>query len=98
MQQQSASASWWDLHVRAARGEQLSHAEQQEYEAALAQQDRAALLRSDLDELRRLRASVASLSQENAQLRARADRLDHEIRELERNLDQPTRELLGVTE
>ena len=33
-------SSWWDLHLKYARGEPLSTEEQQQYEAVLAQHDR----------------------------------------------------------
>jgi hypothetical protein len=90
--------SWWDLHLRAARGEQLSPAEREEYEAAIAQQDHSPRSKSDLAELKRLRMLVESLTDENTLLRSRVDGLLQEIRLLERNLNRETKELLGVSE
>jgi hypothetical protein len=90
--------SWWDLHVRAARGEELSPAEQVEYEAALRQHDQSPLAQPDLAELKRLRSHAGSLAEENAQLRTRVDALLREIRRMEGNLNEETRQLLGVGE
>jgi predicted RNase H-like nuclease (RuvC/YqgF family) len=98
MASESATPAWWDLHVRVARGEQLSSAEQQEYDRAVAEHDRSSLVRPSVEELKQRRALIASLSQENTQLRARLEQLEAEARQIERTLSQETRELLGVTE
>lgn len=99
MHSEPSQPSWWELHVRAARGEQLSPLEQAEYESALAQHDQApVVVKTDIEELRRLREVTRSLAQANVQLRARVDALLQEARRLESNLNQKTQELLGVTE
>ena len=48
--------SWWELHLRKARGETLTQREQQLYDAETARQDQEAQpLKSDLETLKSLR-------------------------------------------
>lgn len=77
---------WWQLHIRAARGESLSAGEQAIYEAGLAELDaEEKLLREDanLHLLRRLKAEVERLEATHAQLQAKSQRLDRRIWMLE---------------
>lgn len=91
-------SAWWELHLRKARGELLSEAELQRYEAELALHDRESLARHDLETMKKTRNAAAALALENAHLHARADRLQEEIRSLEQALSLETRKLLGVGE
>jgi hypothetical protein len=95
---ESVSPTWWELHLRTARGESLSDAERQIYEAELARHDQEAPPLGDLDTLRQLRTAVAELTQENTQLRGRRVQLETEIQAVERALSRQTRDLLGVSE
>jgi hypothetical protein len=96
MTHEPESASWWELHLRKARGEALSKAEQQVYDAELARQDQAAPL--PLASLKKLREQAGVLETENAALRQRLHELEREIRAVERALSRQTREALGVPE
>jgi predicted RNase H-like nuclease (RuvC/YqgF family) len=88
---------WWELHLRKARGETLSEAEQQLYDAETARQDRQAPpLASDLQALKELRDQVRALARDNTALRARLSDLDAEIRRVEAALSRETRQALGV--
>jgi cell division protein FtsB len=89
---------WWELHLRHARGEPLSAAEQQQYAAELARHDREPDLASNLATLKQLRAELATWTQENAQLRSRIASLEQEIHAAEQKLKPQTRKLLGVGE
>jgi predicted RNase H-like nuclease (RuvC/YqgF family) len=83
--------------VRKARGETLSEAEQQLYDAEIARQDREAQpLGSDLQALKELREQVRTLSLHNTSLRARLSDLDAEIRRVEAALSREARQALGV--
>lgn len=94
---ESNSNSWWELHLRKARGETLSAREQKQYESELASHDQQASIQ-DLEHLKQLRAHVASSEKENAQLRKRIAELENEIQTIEMALQQKTRALLGVPE
>ncbi len=98
MNQQASQPTWWDLHLRKARGEALSENEQALYEAEIARHDQEMPLRGGLEALKTLRATVVSLAQENAALRERVAQLEAEVRAVEQTLNQQTREFLGVQE
>jgi len=89
--------AWWVLHLRKAKGEHLSEAEQQLYDVEMAHQDQAAALQP-LAALRELRASINALAQQNADVRTRLAQLEQEIHSVEQTLSRQTRELLGVQE
>lgn len=77
---------WWQLHIRAAKGESLSAGEQAVYEAGLAELDAEEQLLwqdANLDLLRRLKAEVERLEATHAQLQATSQRLDRRIWTLE---------------
>lgn len=83
---QATYQQWWQLHIRAARGESLSAGEQAIYEAGLAELDaEEKLLRenANLDLLRRLKAEVERLEATHTQLQTRSQRLDRRIWMLE---------------
>jgi hypothetical protein len=98
MTQEAKQPTWWDLHLRKARGEVLSEAEQRRYDEEMARQDREAPLTGDIEMLKRMRATAAALGEESAQLRARIERIEKEIQRIEQGLSRQTRELLGVQE
>lgn len=98
MNNETERPDWWELHLRHARGEPLSAAEQQQYAAELARHDQEPDLTGNLDTLKKLRAELAAWTQENAQLRSRIEGLEQEIRAAEQRLNPQTRELLGVGE
>ncbi len=79
-------ARWWQLHLRAARGEALDDAEQAAYEAGLTALDREEQIKgqdAELELLRQLKAEVARLETTHAQLQTRSHRLDRQIWTLE---------------
>ena len=72
--------TWWDLHLRKARGESLSESEQRVYDDEMARHDqKVAPLKTDLEALRKLRERVVLLAQDNSQLRIRLSDVEHEI-------------------
>jgi chromosome segregation ATPase len=89
--------SWWQLHLRKARGESLSQAELQAYEAELARQDKEApRLNTDVATLIDLRTQISHLAQLNGDYRSRLAELEAEVQHLEQALAQPAREALGL--
>ena len=83
---QAIDRQWWQLHIRAARGESLIAGEQAVYDAGLAELDaQEKLLWEDanLDLLRHLKAEVERLEATHAQLQAKSQRLDRRIWTLE---------------
>jgi|GEM_PF-1938875 len=83
---QTTYERWWQLHLRAAKGEELDAAERAIYTAGLMELDteeKTQLENSNLTMLRRLRAEVESLETTHAQLQARSQRLDRQIWTLE---------------
>src|SRR4051794_37282043 len=98
MEPQASQPTWWDLHLRKARGEVLSESEQALYDAEIARHDQEMPLRGNLEALKALRDTVMTLAQENANLRKRLAQLETEREAVERGLNQPTREFLGVPE
>jgi hypothetical protein len=61
---------WWELHLRKARGEQLSEEEQSRYDAEMTRQDQAAPLEVDLE------TTCQLLQEENETLRRRIAELE----------------------
>jgi hypothetical protein len=80
MSENPQSPSWWQLHLRKARGEILSDAEEQEHAAEMARHDAADTLSVDLTELLTLRKSMTDLAQENDRLRQRVRELGKMLR------------------
>jgi hypothetical protein len=89
-----AQPTWWELHLRHARGEVLSAAEQARYEAEMAALDKGPP--PSLEALRRLREEVKASGLRNAELRQRVAQLEEAIREAEQSLSPATREALGI--
>jgi len=75
--------TWWILHLRMARGENLNTEEQAAYEAGLRQLNQEEILNVDVATLRKGRAEVAALEAQNAQLQTRRNTLEAEIAALE---------------
>jgi hypothetical protein len=97
MIESSNFVSWWELHLRKARGESLSGEEQNRYDAEIAKQDReAAPLTNDLESLRRMRCESEELASANARLVDRIADLTRQARAVERGLSEATRSALGV--
>lgn len=93
---EAAYQRWWALHVRAARGGDLTDEEQRVYQAGLRQLHQEEDLPDTIAILRQTRSSVAVLEAEHAQLQAEHDRLNAEIAQLEAALSEPVKRLLGV--
>lgn len=91
-------AIWWNLHLRKARCETLSAAEQQQYESGLTELDAEEPAIAALASLKDMRKRVAELSNDNTRLRTRLAALENEMAVLERSLSKQSRELLGVPE
>ncbi|MCI0681249.1 MAG: hypothetical protein L0Y71_04025 [Gemmataceae bacterium] len=86
---------WWGLHLRVARGELLASEEQAYYETIMRQLDGnepLEPLRSALD----TRTKLRQLEAERIRLEEQRSRLDVEIVDLESQLGQRARELLGA--
>ena len=90
--------AWWQLHLRAARGERLSLKERAAYEAGARQLDQEEVMSGDLARLQQVRAAVAAAEAECAALRHRRDELDSEMASLEAKLSNRARQLLGVSD
>lgn len=89
--------NWWQLHRRAASGEDLSAEESAVYEAALARLDAGETFPVDLAAMREVRARLAVLDAERARLTRQREALEAEITALEARLDAPMRQALGLT-
>jgi hypothetical protein len=97
MSQPVNQPTWWELHLRKARGEPLSQQDQQQYDAEIARQDQEAPpLKSDLETLKKMREEVLALARDNTSLRSRLAALDKEIQLIENSLSRETRKALGV--
>jgi hypothetical protein len=95
---QEIKNTWWDLHLKKARGEPLTETERQLYEAELARHDEDTHVGGKLAILKKLRAEITALGCESDRLRARINQLETAIQTAEKNLSQETRKLLGVQE
>jgi hypothetical protein len=83
---QTTYQQWWQLHLRAARGESLSAGEQASYEAGLTELDTEEKQQwedANLALLRQLKAEVERLETAHAELQVRSQRLDRRIWTLE---------------
>jgi hypothetical protein len=78
---------WWQLHLRMAKGETLTPAEQAEYDAGveiLDTEEKEQFEPNKVTVLRQLRAQVEGLQTTHAQLTAESARLDKRIAALEK--------------
>jgi hypothetical protein len=86
MNSQADLTTWWDLHLRRARGEILSESEQAFYDAETNRQDQEAPRLGNLEALKTLLATVAAMAQESSELRERLLRLEAQVRTVEQAL------------
>ena len=70
----NAYKTWWELHLRVARGDTLMAEEQATYDAGIQELDREEKIEGNIVGLRQLRASLAQLEAENARLREESER------------------------
>ena len=93
----AAYEQWWQIHVRAARGEQLSAEERTLYEAGCQDLDSAEQLRL-VQDASELRDQLKVMEKERGQLEQRRLALYAEIAALEKQLPQQTQLVLGIKE
>lgn len=84
--------TWWQLHLRTAKGETLTPEEQALYQAGNEHLDNeeANVAKSEWSSLYTLRAQIDQLQQKHAELLHRSSELDAEIALLEENIQQLT--------
>jgi predicted RNase H-like nuclease (RuvC/YqgF family) len=92
---QTTYQQWWQLHLRVARGDSLSPDEQSSYHAGRRELEREERL-LETEQARQAREHLAALEAEHADLERRRQQLDAEIGRLESQLEDPTRQYLGV--
>ena len=92
---QTTYRQWWQLHLRVARGDSLSPDEQSSYYAGHRELEREERL-LETEQARQTREHLAALEAEHADLERRRQQLDAEIRRLESQLEDHTRQYLGV--
>jgi hypothetical protein len=78
---------WWDLHLRNARGEELSPEERRLYEEHLARLEGSEILSDDLEDWRLQREEITRLEAECHALQAKREDLAKEIARLDAILD-----------
>src|SRR5262245_54438270 len=93
---QATYQRWWPLHLRVARGEELSAEEWPIYEAGLRQLEQGDKVLASSVALQQAPAAVAALEAEHAAIIVRRKKLDEEIASLEKALGQQARDPLGV--
>jgi hypothetical protein len=86
---------WWQLHLRIAHGESLTHEEQSSYDAGRRELEQQEQLGETMA-ARELREELVALEAEHADLERRRQQLDSEIADLESRLSDETRQFLGV--
>jgi hypothetical protein len=84
---------WWELHLRASRGENLAKEEQDFYVTELGKLQYEEKLKTDTKILREARRNVAALSAEHDQMQTRREKLESEIRALEAVLGEKSQQL-----
>ena len=87
---------WWQLQVRASRGEVLTEEERISYEDGLRELHSQEVLTEDLSALRQARAAVLELDAKCEQLHVRRQQLRRQATRLEAALSQETRRTLGI--
>jgi hypothetical protein len=91
--------TWWELHLRKARGETLSDADECAYHEELArQEEQAPPLTIDLAALKQLHEEFLTLSRDNHEVRTRIAELESEIHRIEKQLSREIRQAIGITE
>ena len=92
---QTTYQPWWQLHLRVARGDSLSPDEQSSYHAGRRELEREERL-LETEQAKQAREHLAALEAEHADLERRRQQLDAEIGRLESQLEDHTRQYLGV--
>lgn len=91
----SVNTSWWDLHLRVARGEALTEAERAHYEKNADEVEAPGNLSTMLlPQLAKARKRLAELAQESDVLERRLETLEVEKQNLEALLSESTRNQL----
>jgi hypothetical protein len=91
--------TWWEMHLRKARGEVLSAEDERAYQDELTrQEERATPLTTDLAVLKQLHEEFLALSHENHELRTRLAALENEIRRVEQQMSREARQAIGIAE
>jgi predicted RNase H-like nuclease (RuvC/YqgF family) len=95
---QTTYRQWWQLHLRVARGDSLGPDEQSSYHAGRRELEREEMLleTKETKEARETREHLVALEAEHADLERRRQQLDAEIGRLESQLEDHTRQFLGV--
>ena len=93
---QATYQRWQALHLRVARGEGLTGADQAFYQTVCRQLEREEVLREPSPDLRAARTALKSLEAEHAALEARRQLLDADIAALEAALAKQTGQPLSV--
>ncbi len=88
--------TWWQLHVRASRGECLDEQERAVYETGLEELHNEETLVEGTDRLRQLRNRVMALDDKCDELQAKRQQLKQRIGHLEKSLSNDTRKSLGI--
>src|SRR5262245_16045109 len=88
--------TWWQLHLRAAKGEVLTAEEKVAYETGRQQLYAEEKLDSNIDELRQIRAEIQALETEREQLLIQRRQLQEKVARLEASLSDAAKLALGV--
>jgi hypothetical protein len=91
---ETTEKDWWNLHLRAVRGEVLSVEERACYEAGRAALESEEILNVDLNAVRKSRSALTELDLQRTELEQRRRALESEIARLETRLGEPLRFML----
>jgi len=94
---ETAYRSWWQLHVRIARGETVSPQQRALYDELRRKLEKDEAFPS-LAQAQEARGELNELEAERVQLQQRREHLDREIANLERRLAPQARQLLKSTQ
>ena len=78
-----AYEKWWPLHLRVARGEELTEEEQAVYQAGIAELDREESFPGSVEAMRQTQAALRVVEEEYEQLLAEKERLDRKLASIE---------------
>ena len=93
----AAYRQWWEVHVRVARGEQLSPEERTRYEAGRQELEKDEQYR-EVQNAREIRDRLTIMEKRRGLLDQHRQKLYVEIASLEKQLPQQTQFVLGVKE
>ncbi len=94
---QTTYRQWWQLHLRVARGDSLSPDERSSYHAGRRKLELEERL-LETEQARQAREHLTALEAERTDLERRRQQLDAEIGRLESQLQEHTRQFLGVAD